>query len=274
MSSRQWESFFGVIGFSGGAFDVGSYTDGHSAGYEVNGDHAEGATVVALEGGTGQLLPGTVLYFDGDETAYTVTASVGGAAVTSVTVSPALAADLDDGTAVGDKLAAGPSDQMAYLLAGYLAADPAISLAVGGRIERMGIEPQEDARQLPRIYVYPGSVEQVSIAQIADKDCDVIVVLVFALTNLKPASPGGVTIASILTQIERVAAVNNQMTVQFAPGNEQVLADQVTIAAYQTAALLDEKERPMAFSQSIQFRYKNVCERSTGRIWQLARAVA
>lgn len=272
MSSRQWESFFGCMGWSGGTFGVGAYTDGYSAGYLINGNHAIGATTIALKDGTGQLPPGTVLHFGAN--AYTVLSSVGGTSVTSITIAaPGLVEALANNAAVESKIAAGPSDQMCYLLAGHLAADPVIAAALGGRIERMGIEPASIHIALPRLYIYPGSVDQAAVAQIADKDCDVIAALAFGVTALTPPSSGSVTVASMLTRIEHVAQQHNQMTVQLSTSgnNEQVLADGMEVLAYQTAAL-DEKDPPQVLAQLIQFRYRNVTRTSDGRIWQIAKA--
>jgi len=270
VSSRQWESHFGIMGWSGGTFGDGFYTDGASSGYSIStpGGHASGATTIGISGGSGALLPGSAIYFDGDELPYTVTHSVGGSSATSLTITPGLRATMPTFTAIGAKLAVGPSDQMAYLLAGHLAADEPFSLAVNGQIDRMGVEPDEDWRSLPRAYVYPAGVSQDAVALSEDNTCNVVVTLVFALTNLKPSSEGGASIASILTQIKRIAARNHQMVVQTEDGDRN-LADRMTVQDYQTATLLDEKERPMAFAQSILFRYLVLCDEVEQRIFSL-----
>lgn len=154
------------------------------------------------------------------------------------------------------------SDQVAYLLHRLLAADDLLVSIFGvAGIGRYGMRPLSDQLHLPRLYVYPGSVQQEGVSEIAFKLCDVVAELVFGTSGVRPTSERGATIASALAHLERIAAQNDQLTATVADGDQRVIADSMTIQSYQTAVDLDEKDRPFAFSQSIQFQCRVQVER-------------
>lgn len=74
------------------------HTKGTGASFVSNGTFAEGATVIAIDGGTGTVLAGDVITFAGDANKYVVASALSGGSVTIA--APGLQAALADGVAM------------------------------------------------------------------------------------------------------------------------------------------------------------------------------
>jgi len=211
VSSRQWEAFFGTMGWSGpsattgtaGPFGVGCYSDGHS----------------------------------------------------------------------NDTRAASPLDQLQYLVEGKLRADELFtSYCAANKINRHGVRPLLDVTNLPRTYVYGGAVDGELITLANNIRCDVFVEVVFAVTSVLPASPGGASLASLMDYVAWLLIQDQTMSVMTTAG-PQWLTETVSAKPFATSEI-EEKAHDgssalVAFSQTVQFTFTALTDYRTGRFSNL-----
>jgi len=83
---------------SAGVVDADAWEPGTGSGYTANGAHAKGATLIAVQAGTGTIRAGDIIAFAGDASQYVVTGALAGGLLTIG--APGLRRAIADGAAV------------------------------------------------------------------------------------------------------------------------------------------------------------------------------
>lgn len=172
-----------------------------------------------------------------------------------------------------DTRAVGVLDQLQYLVEGTLRTDELVTAYVpAAAINRYGVRPQFDSRNLPQCYVYGGAEDGELITLANEVACSVFVEVAFAVSSVLPATDGKASLASFMEYLGWLL-VQDQQTMVMTTAGPQGLTTVVRIRPFATNEI-EEKQRDgsvalVAYSQTIQVSYTALTDYRTGRFSNL-----
>lgn len=163
----------------------------------------------------------------------------------------------------------GPVDIVASELVHYLKQDAVLRKVFGTKFERLPWLASNDARELPRLAVYPAiNTNSEQPTNTAVEVVSLIVATLWSLEAVKPIADGEAGVGTVLAQIKRVLRRAGNRTIRvFYPdssGDVEVAVDHALgQESFGALTLLDG--RPWGVVHEVESRYTLHVDRSTGR---------